>query len=204
MRFTIPIGLRLQATREGGCRSRRFREPQASVAKKAAKPWTAAPSKDALSLLRRVIEQDTEPDPPRGEPILQQLHTPPPNTDEARRWLESPLVGGGGGGGLSAGGVVGISVPTAPMANSLQGFAPKDHRESAAAASCAYNGGPHFSFAQDSSIFVACEDQSEVDEYWDELVSARSISPEADSLDAHALRTRARFSLTRLCRPMLD
>jgi len=39
---------------------------QAWVAKKAAKPSTVPPLKDALSLLRRVVEQDTEPDPPRG------------------------------------------------------------------------------------------------------------------------------------------
>ena len=36
----------------------------------------------------------------------------------------------------------------------------------------AYNGGPHFSFSEGFSLFVACEDQREVDEYWDKLVKA--------------------------------
>jgi predicted 3-demethylubiquinone-9 3-methyltransferase (glyoxalase superfamily) len=35
-----------------------------------------------------------------------------------------------------------------------------------------YNGGPHFSFSEGFSLFVACEDQREVDEYWDKLVKA--------------------------------
>jgi predicted 3-demethylubiquinone-9 3-methyltransferase (glyoxalase superfamily) len=35
-----------------------------------------------------------------------------------------------------------------------------------------YNGGPHFTFSQGFSLFVACEDQDEVDEYWDKLVRA--------------------------------
>lgn len=35
-----------------------------------------------------------------------------------------------------------------------------------------YNGGPHFSFSEGFSLFVDCEDQAEVDEYWDKLVSA--------------------------------
>ncbi len=29
-----------------------------------------------------------------------------------------------------------------------------------------YNGGPHFKFSEGLSLFVTCEDQSEVDEYW--------------------------------------
>jgi predicted 3-demethylubiquinone-9 3-methyltransferase (glyoxalase superfamily) len=36
----------------------------------------------------------------------------------------------------------------------------------------AYNGGAHFQFAEGFSMFVACEDQREVDEYWDKLVRA--------------------------------
>ena len=40
-------------------------ELQAWVAKKAAKPSKVPPLKDALTLLQRVVEQDTEPDPPR-------------------------------------------------------------------------------------------------------------------------------------------
>jgi predicted 3-demethylubiquinone-9 3-methyltransferase (glyoxalase superfamily) len=36
----------------------------------------------------------------------------------------------------------------------------------------AYNGGPHFSFSEGFSLFVSCEDQREVDEYWDKLVKA--------------------------------
>lgn len=35
-----------------------------------------------------------------------------------------------------------------------------------------YNGGPYFSFSQGFSLFVDCEDQREVDEYWDKLVAA--------------------------------
>lgn len=35
-----------------------------------------------------------------------------------------------------------------------------------------YNGGPHFKFSQGFSLFVDCEDQREVDEYWNRLVSA--------------------------------
>jgi predicted 3-demethylubiquinone-9 3-methyltransferase (glyoxalase superfamily) len=36
----------------------------------------------------------------------------------------------------------------------------------------AYNGGPHFTFSEGFSLFVECEDQGEVDEYWDKLVRA--------------------------------
>ena len=36
----------------------------------------------------------------------------------------------------------------------------------------AFNGGPHFSFSEGISLFVDCEDQEEVDTYWDKLVSA--------------------------------
>lgn len=36
----------------------------------------------------------------------------------------------------------------------------------------AYNGGPHFKFSDAFSIFVSCEDQAEVDRYWDALVKA--------------------------------
>ena len=35
-----------------------------------------------------------------------------------------------------------------------------------------YNGGPYFSFSEGFSLFVDCEDQAEVDEYWDKLVKA--------------------------------
>lgn len=35
-----------------------------------------------------------------------------------------------------------------------------------------YNGGPHFTFSEGFSLYVDCEDQEEVDEYWDKLVSA--------------------------------
>lgn len=38
----------------------------------------------------------------------------------------------------------------------------------------AYNGGAHFTFSQAFSIFVDCEDQKEVDRYWDALVKAGS------------------------------
>jgi len=36
----------------------------------------------------------------------------------------------------------------------------------------AYNGGAYFSFSQGFSLFVNCEDQAEVDAYWNALVSA--------------------------------
>lgn len=35
-----------------------------------------------------------------------------------------------------------------------------------------YNGGPYFTFSNGFSLFVDCEDQEEVDAYWDKLVSA--------------------------------
>jgi predicted 3-demethylubiquinone-9 3-methyltransferase (glyoxalase superfamily) len=35
-----------------------------------------------------------------------------------------------------------------------------------------YNGGPYFAFSEGFSLFVDCEDQAEVDEYWDKLVKA--------------------------------
>jgi predicted 3-demethylubiquinone-9 3-methyltransferase (glyoxalase superfamily) len=35
-----------------------------------------------------------------------------------------------------------------------------------------FNGGPHFAFSEAFSLFVSCEDQAEVDEYWDKLVAA--------------------------------
>ena len=35
-----------------------------------------------------------------------------------------------------------------------------------------YNGGPHFSFSEGFSLFVDCEDQDELDEYWNKLVQA--------------------------------
>ena len=35
-----------------------------------------------------------------------------------------------------------------------------------------YNGGPYFTFSEGLSLFVDCEDQAEVDKYWDKLVEA--------------------------------
>lgn len=35
-----------------------------------------------------------------------------------------------------------------------------------------YNGGPHFQFSEGFSLFVDCENQAEVDEYWSKLIQA--------------------------------
>lgn len=35
-----------------------------------------------------------------------------------------------------------------------------------------FNGGPHFSFSEGVSLYVDCEDQDEVDRYWDAIVAA--------------------------------
>lgn len=35
-----------------------------------------------------------------------------------------------------------------------------------------YNGGPYSSFSQGFSLFVSCEDQAEVDEYWNKFINA--------------------------------
>jgi predicted 3-demethylubiquinone-9 3-methyltransferase (glyoxalase superfamily) len=36
----------------------------------------------------------------------------------------------------------------------------------------AYNGGPHFKFSDAFSIFISCDDQGEVDRYWNALIAA--------------------------------
>ena len=38
-----------------------------------------------------------------------------------------------------------------------------------------YNGGPHFTFSDGFSLYVDCEDQDEVDRYWNKLVAAGGI-----------------------------
>jgi len=35
-----------------------------------------------------------------------------------------------------------------------------------------YNGGPYFNFSQGFSLFVDCENQEEVDKYWNKLIGA--------------------------------
>ena len=35
-----------------------------------------------------------------------------------------------------------------------------------------YNGGPYFSFSEGVSLYVDCEDQDEVDDYWNKLLKA--------------------------------
>ncbi len=35
-----------------------------------------------------------------------------------------------------------------------------------------FNGGPHFTFSDGFSLYVDCEDQAEVDEYWHKLVES--------------------------------
>src|SRR5262245_45166577 len=35
-----------------------------------------------------------------------------------------------------------------------------------------FNGGPHFAFSEAFSLFVRCEDQKEVDTYWNKLLKA--------------------------------
>jgi predicted 3-demethylubiquinone-9 3-methyltransferase (glyoxalase superfamily) len=35
-----------------------------------------------------------------------------------------------------------------------------------------YNGGPYFTFSEGFSLFVNCDDQVEVDRYWDKLIGA--------------------------------
>ncbi len=35
-----------------------------------------------------------------------------------------------------------------------------------------FNGGPYFTFSEGVSLYVDCEDQAEVDAYWDKLVEA--------------------------------
>lgn len=37
-----------------------------------------------------------------------------------------------------------------------------------------YNGGSYFAFSEGFSLYVDCENQAEVDEYWDKLVKAGS------------------------------
>ena len=38
-----------------------------------------------------------------------------------------------------------------------------------------YNGGPDFKFSEGFSLFVNCDNQTEVDDYWDKLVAASAV-----------------------------
>jgi predicted 3-demethylubiquinone-9 3-methyltransferase (glyoxalase superfamily) len=40
-----------------------------------------------------------------------------------------------------------------------------------------YNGGPHFTFAEGMSQFIHCEDQAEVDYYWEKLTEGGEEQP---------------------------
>jgi hypothetical protein len=51
-----------------------------------------------------------------------------------------------------------------------------------------YNGGPHFTFSEGLSLYVDCEDQNEVDEYWDKLVRA-GAKPNGVRLDQGPVRS---------------
>ena len=50
-----------------------------------------------------------------------------------------------------------------------------------------YNGGSYFTFSEGFSLYVDCEDQAEVDEYWDKLVKA-GAKPTAVRLDQGSVR----------------
>src|SRR4051812_38364648 len=41
----------------------------------------------------------------------------------------------------------------------------------------ALNGGPHFTFAEGMSLFVHCENQQEVDEFWEKLSAGGKEGP---------------------------
>ena len=48
-----------------------------------------------------------------------------------------------------------------------------------------YNGGPYFTFSEGFSLFVHCEDQKEVDEYWDKFVKAGATESQCGWIKDH-------------------
>ena len=48
-----------------------------------------------------------------------------------------------------------------------------------------YNGGAYFTFSEGFSLFVECEDQEEVDEYWNKLVKAGATKMQCGWIKDH-------------------
>jgi predicted 3-demethylubiquinone-9 3-methyltransferase (glyoxalase superfamily) len=61
---------------------------------------------------------------------------------------------------------------TSSSRNGKDGPITSAHFSVAGQAFMGFNGGPRFGFSEGFSLFVDCEDQREVDEYWDKIVAA--------------------------------
>ena len=48
-----------------------------------------------------------------------------------------------------------------------------------------YNGGSYFTLSEGFSLFVECEDQKEVDAYWDRLVKAGATETQCSWIKGH-------------------